>query len=306
MDLVSESAGGMSRRRRIAFFVVVAIFVALTGLLTPLPFLILGWFLEAPGTVSHKVHEISFGALFALIMAGLVAQFRRPETKIAPLGLVVIPLAVTMLVLVLIANESDPILVVFALFPVAIVALHPARDRLLRPPIDVSAPLMTLVLVAALPLLIFSIQQLETAYDAGRIAPRLLESIPESATEAEFEAAILEGTSPATRQAVQHYGHWSAMGAYSLSLLLLAAIAALRPPGWAVVAWSVGLGVMLYAVASLVYPTDASAHGGVLGVITLLWGAAFLLVAHRERSESRAPASATAGGPTDRGAGRVS
>jgi hypothetical protein len=138
-------------------------------------------------------------------------------------------------------------------------------------------------------LLIFSIQQLETAYDAGRIAPRVLESIPESATEAEFEAAIADGTSPATRQEVQHYGHWSAMGAYSLSLLLLAAIAALRPPGWVVVGWSVGLGVMLYAVASLVFPTDASAHGGVWGVVTLLWGAAFVIVTHRERREAQTP-----------------
>jgi hypothetical protein len=64
-------ATSVSRRRRIAFTVVVAVFAVVTALLTPLPFLVLGWFLEVkPGAVSHKVHEISFGALFALILVG--------------------------------------------------------------------------------------------------------------------------------------------------------------------------------------------------------------------------------------------
>jgi hypothetical protein len=281
--LAKEPRSSVSRRRRIAFTVVVAVFAVVTALLTPLPFLVLGWFLEEPGTVSHKVHEISFGALFALILVGLLAQLRGPERKLGPLAQVVVPLAVTILVLVLIANESDPILVVFAVFPLVIIALHPGRHYLLRPPTSLSPPMMTLVLIAAIPMLIFAIQQLETAYEAGRIAPEVFDALPESASDEEFEAAIREGTSPATRQAVQHYGHWSAMGAFSLSLLILAVVAALRPPGWRIVAWSAGLGVMVYGLASLLNPTDASAHGGPAAIAALLWGGALIVTAERER-----------------------
>jgi hypothetical protein len=283
MAPAEEPAESVSRRRRIAFTVVVAVFAVMTALLTPLPFLVLGWFLEVePGAVSHKVHEISFGALFALILVGLLAQLRRPERKLGPLAQVVVPLAVTILVLVLIANESDPILVVFVVFPLVIVALHPGRRNLLRPSTALSPSMMVLVLIAALPMLIFAIQQLETAYEAGKIAPEVFDAVPESATDAEFEAAIERGTSPATRQAVQHYGHWSAMGAFSLSLLILAVIAALRPPGWRIVAWSSGLGVMLYGLASLLNPTDASAHGGPAAIAALVWGGALIVTAERE------------------------
>ena len=289
MEPASGPAESVSRGRRIAFTVVVAIFVVVTALLTPLPFLILGWFLEVkPGAVSHKVHEISFGALFALIMVGLVAQLRRPERKIAPFLQIIIPLAVTILVLVLLANESHPILIVFTVFPIVIAALHPARRRLFRPPVAVSGPLMIMALIVALPLLIFALQQLETAADAGRIAPQVVEAVPESATEEEYEAAIRERTRPETRQAVQHYGHWSAMGAFALSLLGLAAVAALRPPGWPLVAWSAALGVMVYGLASLLNPTDASAHGGVWGGAALLWGAAMIVITERERRGARA------------------
>lgn len=284
MGRAEEPAASVSRRRRIAFTVVVAVFAVVTALLTPLPFLVLGWFLEVkPGAVSHKVHEISFGALFALILVGLLSQLRRPEEKLGPLAQVAVPLAVTILVLVLIANESDPILVVFVVFPLVIVALHPGRRNLLRPSTALSPSMMVLVLIAALPMLIFAIQQLETAYQAGRIAPEVFDALPESATDAEFEAAIERGTSPATRQAVQHYGHWSAMGAFSLSLLILAVIAALRPPGWRIVAWSSGLGVMLYGLASLLNPADASAHGGPAAIAALIWGGALIATAEREK-----------------------
>lgn len=293
MEPAEGPAPSVSRGRRIAFTVVVAVFAVVTALLTPLPFLVLGWFLEVePGAVSHKVHEISFGALFALILVGLLAQLRRPERKLAPLAQVVVPLAVTILVLVLIANESDPILVVFAVFPLIIIALHPGRRTMLRPPIALSPPMMVLVLIAAIPMLIFAVQQLDTAYEAGQIAPEVFDAVPESATDAEFDAAIEKGTSQATRQAVQHYGHWSAMGAFSLSLLILAVIAALRPPGWRIVAWSSGLGVMLYGLASLLNPTDASAHGGPAAIAALVWGGALIVTAEREH---RTPVSSRSG-----------
>ena len=80
----SETRSALPVVKRVVFVVLVLVSILFTALLTPVPFLVLGWFVEVgPGEVSHKVHEISFGALFLLPLVGLIAQLRRPHSKIA-------------------------------------------------------------------------------------------------------------------------------------------------------------------------------------------------------------------------------
>ena len=54
-------------------------------LLSPAILIALGWFLEefeetaGAAAVSHRVHEVSFGVLFALMLVGVLAQLRNPR-----------------------------------------------------------------------------------------------------------------------------------------------------------------------------------------------------------------------------------
>jgi hypothetical protein len=71
------------------------------------------------------------------------------------------------------------------------------------------------------------------------------------------------------------------MAAFTVALGGLALVAALRPPGYRLVAGSVGLAGGFYLAASLVFPFDASSRSSVFGVWLLIWSVIWLLVAFR-------------------------
>lgn len=281
--------------KRVVFVVLVLAFILFTALLTPVPFLVLGWFVEVgPNEVSHKVHEISFGALFLLPLVGLIAQLRRPETKVAPVYQVLVPLATTIVVLAVVAGQGDPSIVVFVVMPILIVALHPARSQVLRPTLAPSPILLGVAALATVPLLIFAVGQLSVSAEAGRIAPQVFDSLPEDATDAEVDRALKRVASGEALEAAEHYGHWSVMGAFALSIIGGSFIAASRAPGWGVTAWTTAVVTILYGVASLVFPDDASALGGLWGVLAILWGVALVVLSRRESSPAAESASASA------------
>ncbi|CAN5536564.1 MAG: hypothetical protein ACR2MC_10885 [Actinomycetota bacterium] len=274
----SEQRPALPAVKRVVFVVLVLISILFTALLTPVPYLVLGWFVEVgPGEVSHKVHEISFGALFLLPLVGLVAQLRRPQSKIAAMYQVVLPLATTVVVL-LAVGQGDPFMILFVVFPLLIVLFHPARSQLLRPALAPSPLLLGLAAVATVPLLFFAVDQLRVASEAGRIAPRVFDSLPEDATDAEVDRALERAASGEALEAMEHYGHWSTIGAFAISIVASSFIAAARPPGWRITAWTTAVMTILYGAASLAYPTDASAHGGLWGVLAIVWGVAFVVV----------------------------
>jgi hypothetical protein len=293
MEVAGQRSTAQLVKRGVFVFLVLA-FILFTALLTPVPFLILGWFVQlGPGETSHRVHEIAFGALFLLPLVGLVVQLRRPETKIAPMYQVVIPLLVTIFVVVL-AGQPDPSMALFLVVPLLLVLLHPARARLLRPQFSFSPVLLALALAAAIPLLFFAVDQLRVSAEAGQIAPRVFDSLPEDATDAQVERAMQKAASGEALEALEHYGHWSAMGAFAISIVASALIAASRMPGWRFTAWSAAAVVAVYGAASLVFPEDASAQGGLWGVLAILWAGAFVVVSLRESTQAEAaPAAAT-------------
>jgi hypothetical protein len=280
----SEQRSALPAIKRVVFVGLVLISILFTALLTPVPYLVLGWFVEVgPGEVSHKVHEISFGALFLLPLVGLVAQLRRPQSKIAAMYQVVLPLATTVVVL-LAVGQGDLFMILFVVMPLLIVLFHPARSQLLRPALAPSPLLLGLAAVATVPLLFFAVDQLRVASEAGRIGPRVFDSLPEDATDAEVDRALEKAASGEALEAIEHYGHWSTMGAFAISIVASSFIAAARPPGWRITAWTTAVMTILYGVASLAFPTDASALGSLWATLAILWGAAFVFVSRRESS----------------------
>lgn len=294
----SEQRPALPVVKRVVFVVLVLAFILFTALLTPVPFLVLGWFVEVgPNELSHKVHEISFGALFLLPLVGLIAQLRRPETKVAPVYQVLLPLATTIVVLTVVAGQGDPSMIVFVVMPILIILFHPARSQVLRPSLSPSPLLLGLAALATVPLLFFAVGQLRVSREAGRIAPQVFDSLPEDATDAEVDRALKRVASGEALEAAEHYGHWSVMGAFGLSIIGGSFIAASRAQGWRITAWTTAAVTVIYGLASLVNPADASALGGLWAALAILWGVAFVAVSLQESTAASdgapIPASST-------------
>jgi hypothetical protein len=79
--------------------------------------------------------------------------------------------------------------------------------------------------------------------------------------------------------------------ALAFAVVLVAMLAASKPPGWPLSAWSAGTAAAVVGVVSLVFPRQAGAVGSVWAVTAMVWGAAVITVAHAER---RAPGARTA------------
>lgn len=125
------------------------------------------------------------------------------------------------------------------------------------------------------------------------MARSVIERAPNDASQAEIEQALIDrAPTPNAEEAALHYGHWSAMGAYALSIVALAAVSALRPPGWRLPAWGAGTAATVYGVASLAAAGEASAALPLWAVLSIVWGIGFIVLAERERDRSISAAPA--------------
>jgi hypothetical protein len=227
--------------------------LVLLFLSSPLALLWLGWFLdEGSDQISHRVHEVTFGALFAIVFVGVAAQLRHPERNLAGLHQAVLAVGVLTAVEVLASGSADPLLLLYVVPILALILLHPNRRQLVWPPLAPSGWQLAVGLAAVPALLTMAADELDLA----------------------------------SRQVGGHVEHWGAMAAFAFVMIGLILIAGLRPPGWRVSAWSAALAMTVYAGASIAYPDDASS--AVLRtppwvVLALIWAGLFLLVAERVR-----------------------
>lgn len=215
--------------------------------------LVLGWFVVTEG-ISHRVHEVTIGAYGTVVFIGVVAQLSTPERRIAGMQQALVAIALLLTIIIPATGEFDPLLLTLLVPLVLIAALHPARDELFRTKIQPSRDLMVLAGIATIPLIAFAI-----------------DNIAKTAT-----------------QAPKHLAHWPFMAAFGIMLVLISWLAALRPPGWRLTAWSAGGALAVYGLVSVVHPHDASSGGYLWGPLAMAWAIAFIVVAEREaRSSSR-------------------
>jgi hypothetical protein len=292
----TRSRASAGRARRVGFGLLVSVFALAHFFLTPLPFAVLGWFIEEEGIRSHRVHEICFGMAFVLSLAGLVMLLRRPDRKVAQMYQVAITLWLLAAAYIVVDRAFDPIVLIFVVIPAFLIVLHPGRALLIHPPISLKPALVALAVAAAIPFLAFAARELSTGVEASRIAPEALESVPDNASEEEFDQALREATDSREEfQVARHYGHWSAMGAFALSIAALAGIAALGIPGWGLPAWSSGLAAIGFGIVSLAFPEDASAALPVWALLSIAWGVAFVVTGQVEWRRARESRAASAG-----------
>jgi hypothetical protein len=210
----------------------------------------------ASSTSSHAAGNLAYGVIGAVLIApALASQVRAPEWKIAPLQ----QIALVALALALAAFASGAYIGIagaaVVLLPLVIVlALHPGRREVLRRPRRPSVPLLAVAIVAAVPALAY-------AWEMG----------------ANGRADLPPEDSFAYVPSL-----WSAAAAMAFATILVALLAALRPPGWRLSAWCVAVAAFLFGIGSIVNPDIAASGGRGWGAAAIVWSLAWLAAAARE------------------------
>lgn len=234
---------------------------------SPVILIILGWFLEpyqeaeGAGQVSHGVHEITFGVLFAIAVVGALLQRQHSEHQIAPMQQLIAVTGVFAVVVTSATGRFEWLTLIF-LVPVSAAAwLHPARRSLLTPRLTPSRLGLVLAVLGLLPMLDAAIREIHRA----------------------------------AAQAQDHTSHWAAMATFFMVLALCSFIAAMRVPGFRATAYSIGTALVVYGVAGILFPFDASSAGNA-SVAPIIWGLGWVAYAWRIRDETRAVADRSAVG----------
>jgi hypothetical protein len=209
------------------------------------------WASDPTYTQINPVVDLSFFALGGvLVTTGFASQLRRTPS-IAGLQQALLALA-ALAVAGWLGGRVEPFLGSLVLLVAAapLVVLHPDRHRLLTPGPAASRPLLVLAAVAAAPAAVYAADMLGRARAAGPSC---------------FLGQCVRGDRDAEAAAL------------ALAVVLVALLAAMRPPGWRLPARAAGTAAVVLGVASLLWPGEIGAIPGVWAVATLAWGCALAL-----------------------------
>lgn len=210
-----------------------------------------GMFTIAFGIVSpaqeiHAVHNAVVASLLIVLSAPpAVAVARAPDRSIGWL-VILAALAIASLATMALSLTLDPFTLPFAVLVGVLWALVPSRAGAVpagRP----SLIMLAMVALAAVPLAIYALGQAE-----------------------------LQRTDDSSEHAA--FFHWVETSFYSLAVLLIGLLAALRPAGFRLATWMAGVALAVLGGASVVLGGRASALPEPWGWAAVLGGLAFLAV----------------------------
>lgn len=209
---------------------------------SPAALVVIGWFADFDDAISHRVHEVSFGALFAMALVGVVtAAGRRGQRAAGEIQALVVIVSIAVVISLSTGFELPVLLYVVPI--VVLVALDPDWRSVVGPRISFDGRLLAVVSAPMLLMLL----------DAG------------------------EQFAKAQERVQGHESHWGAMAAFDAAVVVLLALVVLRIPGWRVSAWTVGVALGLRASVSLGFPFDASAFDTTQSILILLWLVLFVI-----------------------------
>lgn len=274
---VRETLSGIGWRRILlsgVVLVVLGLFLVF-GFWRDLVFVFTGWFdvgvelfaEDYESVPPHRIHIFIFAVLLWTAAAGLLAQLRSPRRNVAGQWMAVLPWAGLLLAMVV----SDflaplPVVGIFGGLTLVAMVLHPAGRDLIRvgSVARIHRGMLVLVLLAAIPLLVFAATQI--GLQTGAIEP--------------VHAHDHGGTNhEAVHQEHVEAGHFAGAAAVAITIIGVGVLASLRPPGWWLPAWIAGLSAAIIGLASVVFPDAASTADPVWAVAAILWGVAFVGVA---------------------------
>ena len=211
------------------------------------------WATDPTYTQTNPVVDLAFFALGGVLIAtGFASQIRRPA--IAGLQQALLALA-TLSAAGWLGGRVEPLIGPLVLLVAAgpLVVFHPDRERLLAAGPNTSRTLVAMTAVAAGPAVGYAADMLSRARAAGPSC---------------FFGQCVQGD------------RYAEAAALALAVVLVALLASLRTPGWLLPAWSTGTAAVVLGTASLLWPGEVGAIRGAWAVATLVWGGAFIAVAH--------------------------
>ncbi|MFN2488024.1 MAG: hypothetical protein ABR609_15735 [Acidimicrobiia bacterium] len=231
------------------------VLVASLYFLSPAILIVLGWFQEPfselgnAETVSHRVHEVLFGALFGSAIVGASAQLVRKSHRAGALQAVVT--VGTFFVVLAGLRRLEGLAFLFLGLALIVLVSNPSEGAWFRPHWG------SLLLAGAgvLPLFLLTVEHIAKAQV----------------------------------QAADHVTHWGGVAAWSASIAVLAIIAGLRPSGYRLIEITIAINGLVFVGVSIAYQFDASARANPAGIWLAVWSVCWLIKGlrpHRER-ESR-------------------
>jgi hypothetical protein len=202
----------------------------------------------------HRVHDLTFGFVFGTAVVGMLAQLRRPLTNVAGQVMALIPWIGLGLDFALTNSFTFAAAPILAAFTLLAAILHPSGGDFFRSfsVSRVNWVLLTLVIIAAVPLLAFA------------------------STNVGLQRTVINDHAS--------LGHYGFMAAFSFTVIGVGFLASLRPDGWRLAAWVGGLLPALLGLASVVYPDVASGLSLVWSLAAIAWGLGFVAAAELTRT----------------------
>ncbi len=275
---MTDQTTTVSRRRRVTFWFLMVLLLVLHLGERPeqlgFVFTAFAGYPEGAGA-THEIHMFAQGVFAWAILLAVAVQLRRTATQIGAawvygLGSV---LAFTMfLALADLPGEAVPVIAAAIVIGALAFVAHPSPWRAKFTPVaPPSRTLLALTAVAAVPLVIYAIGQLN----------------------------IHTGSGPHDEHFA--FGHWIAMAIYALLIPVFAAVAAMKVSGWRFPLITAGAMTAALGIASLGI-SAVSQLTTVWALLAIAWGVVFVVVGTKE-AKSDAPAPGPAPAPQQRANG---
>ena len=236
------------------------------------------------GDTNDVMHELVFSLILGTAAVGMLAQLWKPSEYIT--GQLIALLAWIALILTALLTNNwvpQPLIIIFGGLTFLAAVLHPAGRNLFRwfSVTRVNRVLLVLMIVAAVPLLPFTLKNINLQRESGGAAGLFNHQIP-----AFHGGSVVPKQEPTSTQGETGHeqmhgglGHFRNFAALSLIILGAGVLASLRPKGWRLAAWVSGLLPIILGLASVVLPNAESSLGLVSALAAIAWGIHFILMA---------------------------
>lgn len=299
--------------RRIAFSLVVLVYLGFLGFINVMMFLPGNWMSAMghfdffyTGDTHDLVHELVFALVIGTAAVGLLSQLWKPKENFAG-QLVALFAWVAMILIAALTNNwvPQPLFIIFGGLTILATILHPAGRSLFNwlSAARINRTLLALVIIAAVPLTVLAFTNIGLQL-GGRGAAGFFDHSPPAfhggvTTDQESsQDQLVSDTNgmPADDQSIDGQkhaalGHYRNIAVLSFITILMGLLASFRPKGWRFAAWVAGFLPILFGFASVVLLDAESSLGFTWGLAAIAWGFVFIVVAevtwHKELKEAR-------------------
>lgn len=213
--------------------------------------LVLGWTADVGAELGiHRLHVMVIATVILTTLLGVFVQVFGPTRQVTSMLGALISVVLAALVQFVAEGSLGSVVPFLVLIGLATL-LHPAGRRLLHRGQSYSPAMLAFVVVAAVPMLAFTITQV---------------GLQANATDAHAAA-----------------GHYTGMAQLGLIPLVYGILAAIGMRGWRVAAWIAALPIAYYGLLSVSFTGQAGSTGVVWGAAAILWAVGFVVVAEYSR-----------------------